>query len=73
MRERLINGGKMKWEMKRCLLRVMKRELVGGHFVQLFMSRLNHPKTAQAQGKSSNTAARCGFIPAMSSAIGNLL
>lgn len=63
----------MKWEMKRCLLRLMKRELVGGHFVQLFISSLNHLNTAYMKEKKSNILAYCGFIPLMSSATRNLL
>lgn len=51
----------------------MKRELVGGHFVQLFISSLNHLNTAYMKGKNSNILAYCGFIPLMSSATRNLL
>lgn len=63
----------MKWEMKRCLLRLMKREVVGGHFVRLFISRLNRLHTAHMKGGNSNIVAYCGFIPLMSSATRNLL
>lgn len=61
----LINGRKMKWEMKRCLLRLMKRELVGGRFVQLSIFNLNHLNTAYMKGESGNTVAYCGFLPLM--------
>lgn len=63
----LINARKMKWEMKRCLLRLMKGELVGGHFVQLSISNLNHLNTADIKGKNGKTVTYCGFIPLMSS------
>lgn len=63
----LINGGKMKWEMKRCLLRLMKRELVGGLFIFQAQS------SAQMKGGNSNIEADCGFIPLMSSATRNPL
>lgn len=43
----LINGRKMKWEMKRCLLRLMKGGLVGGRFVLLSISNLNLLNTAR--------------------------
>lgn len=56
----------MKWKMKRCLLRLMKRELVGGHFVRLFISRLNRLRTAHMKRGNSNIVAYCGFIPLMS-------
>lgn len=63
----LINGGKMKWEMKRCLLRLMKRELVGGLFIFQAQS------SVQMKGGNSNIEAYCGFIPLMSSANRNPL
>lgn len=63
----------MKWEMKRCLLRLMKRKLVGGRFVRLSIFNLNHLNTARMKGESGNTVAHCGFLPLMSSAAGTLL
>lgn len=59
------------WEMKRCLLRLMKRELVGGHFVRLFIPRLNRLRAAHMKGGNSNIVAYGGFNPSMSSATRN--
>lgn len=49
--------------MKRCLLRLMKRELVGGRFVQLSIFNLNHLNTEYMKGGNGNAEAYCGFYP----------
>lgn len=63
----------MKWEMKRRLLKLMKRKLVGGRFVQLSIFNLNHLNTVYMKGENGNTAAYCGFLALMSSAAETLV
>lgn len=56
----------------------MKRELVGGRFVQLSIFNLNHPNTGYMKemgegGGDGNAVAYCGFYPHMSSAARTLM
>lgn len=51
----------------------MKRELVGGRFVQLSIFNLNHLNTEYMKGGNGKAVAYCGFYPQMSSVARTLM